>query len=570
MFLMTMNNAVPLLKLTGHICPRGWRQINTTTGSRITKYKNPFVGGIYKKIQRPIIPRKDDEYATEGENLYPEIKGVYPPGEWGKMDVDRAWKFHARSKELHKIGSLRERLYDLTKVKVPWVEKIESKEKMKYWIIEPSRERPYFFPFLQYVTKTRLSLSPTEGMIQTNPNIDYASLQHRVNERALLAEAQGLNSETRVAEIVDLVNSALLACNRYEHLVEGQMEEDINFSASWRRCGFEEDDMDDEVPKTKLWVKSKGAYMPYGGYKNVDPGIINFQGHASAFLALRSRFPLKEVVSNSELSEEPASSNLSSTPFVHDWVEYDENSIPLYAYHPSLHGLKNVIQPPLIDPGYRIQPVYHRDFIWAWRDRFYVEKNWSWNAISDRNAIRRVCKHHWDVYNPGVESDPRGFPHTAFLLPTKVEGIDALGYDADGDPLQQQQWDAEQMLTTLFTWNVAAAHYQGFCSYIDLTYPIVSQGVITDGYSWQFYTLQTDSIEIWRDDDAFKKGSEMWMTRKMNMDSDADVILKILVNVLSRETRRDLAQEELQPFVTKSDEVVEVVKPKYDFEMKVL
>ena len=63
---------------------------------------------------------------------------------------------------------------------------------------------------------------------------------------ALLAEAQGLNSETRVAEIVDLVNSALLACNRYEHLVEGQMEEDINFSASWRRCGFEEDDMDDE------------------------------------------------------------------------------------------------------------------------------------------------------------------------------------------------------------------------------------------------------------------------------------------------------------------------------------
>ena len=32
-------------------------------------------------------------------------------GEWGKMDVDRAWKFHARSKELHKIGSLRERLY---------------------------------------------------------------------------------------------------------------------------------------------------------------------------------------------------------------------------------------------------------------------------------------------------------------------------------------------------------------------------------------------------------------------------------------------------------------------------
>ena len=32
-------------------------------------------------------------------------------GEWGKMDVERAWKFHARSEELLKIGSLRERLY---------------------------------------------------------------------------------------------------------------------------------------------------------------------------------------------------------------------------------------------------------------------------------------------------------------------------------------------------------------------------------------------------------------------------------------------------------------------------
>ena len=32
-------------------------------------------------------------------------------GEWGKMDVDRAWRFDARSKELLNIGSLRERLY---------------------------------------------------------------------------------------------------------------------------------------------------------------------------------------------------------------------------------------------------------------------------------------------------------------------------------------------------------------------------------------------------------------------------------------------------------------------------
>ena len=126
------------------------------------------------------------------------------------------------------------------------------------------------------------------------------------------------------------------------------------------------------------------------------------------------------------------------------------------------------------------------------------------------------------------------------------------------------------MLTTLFTWNVASAHFQGFCSYLDLTYPLASQGVMTDGRSWQFYVLRTDSIELWRDDDAFRTGSALWMTRKMTMDEDSDLILAILTNVLAKETQRDLTQEQLQPFVTKSDEIELEEKPKYDFEMKVL
>ena len=266
--------------------------------------------------------------------------------------------------------------------------------------------------------------------------------------------------------------------------------------------------------------------------------------------------------------------NPSSFPsFVHDWVVYDDHSIPLYAYHPSLHGLSSSVTTPILNAGFHLQPVFHKSWIEAHRNKFWVEKNMSWNAYSDRGALRRIVKHHHDIYEPGVESDPRSFPHTAFALPFDHHGADALGYnldEADEDPLQIQQWNAEKMLTTLFTWNVASAYYQGFCSYLDLTYPIASQGVLTDGDTWQFYTLRTDSMALWRDDDAFRPGSDLRMSRVMKMEEDGEEILTILANFLARETRRDMTQAELQPFVTKSDEIVEVAKPKYDFEMKVL
>ena len=44
-----------------------------------------------------------------------------------------------------------------------------------------------------------------------------------------------------------------------------------------------------------------GCYSPVGGYTHADPGIINFQGKASPFLSLRSRFPLKPEVKKSSV-----------------------------------------------------------------------------------------------------------------------------------------------------------------------------------------------------------------------------------------------------------------------------
>ena len=63
-----------------------------------------------------------------------------------------------------------------------FVEKQFSKETMKHWTLEPSRERPYFFPFVQYVTKTRLHRTLPAQMIEPNPNLDLVGLKQRLAE----------------------------------------------------------------------------------------------------------------------------------------------------------------------------------------------------------------------------------------------------------------------------------------------------------------------------------------------------------------------------------------------------
>ena len=74
---MASRGTAALLNISGVACQKTWSR----QASRITKYKNPFVGGIYKKTQLPLSPRDQDEYATEGESIYPDIPGEYPPGE---------------------------------------------------------------------------------------------------------------------------------------------------------------------------------------------------------------------------------------------------------------------------------------------------------------------------------------------------------------------------------------------------------------------------------------------------------------------------------------------------------
>ena len=73
---MAARGTAAFLSASGTACQMTWSR----QASRITKFKKPFVGGIWKKTQLPLRPRDEEEYAAEGESLYPEIPGEYPPG----------------------------------------------------------------------------------------------------------------------------------------------------------------------------------------------------------------------------------------------------------------------------------------------------------------------------------------------------------------------------------------------------------------------------------------------------------------------------------------------------------
>ncbi|XP_076443568.1 large ribosomal subunit protein mL65-like [Babylonia areolata] len=55
---------------------------------------------------------------------------------------------------------------------------------------------------------------------------------------------------------------------------------------------------------------------------------------------------------------------------------------------------------------------------------------------------------------------------------------------------------------TSFVWLAAQAYNQGFNTLIDVTYPLTTQMILTDGQTWQFMTYQLNTLQLWKDEEA--------------------------------------------------------------------
>ncbi|KAL8582331.1 hypothetical protein ACOMHN_037088 [Nucella lapillus] len=69
-------------------------------------------------------------------------------------------------------------------------------------------------------------------------------------------------------------------------------------------------------------------------------------------------------------------------------------------------------------------------------------------------------------------------------------------------PSHAQQAQLGQGVGAAFVWLAAQAHNQGFNTLVDLTYPLTTQTILTDGQTWQFLAYQLNTLQLWKDDGA--------------------------------------------------------------------
>lgn len=53
--------------------------------------------------------------------------------------------------------------------------------------------------------------------------------------------------------------------------------------------------------------------------------------------------------------------------------------------------------------------------------------------------------------------------------------------------------------------------FPGFNTYIDLTYPLSTQTIVTDGHRWQFVAYQLNTLALWLDSKANDRANVCWV-----------------------------------------------------------
>ncbi|KAK7115880.1 large ribosomal subunit protein mL65-like [Littorina saxatilis] len=69
-----------------------------------------------------------------------------------------------------------------------------------------------------------------------------------------------------------------------------------------------------------------------------------------------------------------------------------------------------------------------------------------------------------------------------------------------------------QGVMSSFVWLAAQAHNQGFNTLVDMTYPLTTQTVLTDGQHWQFLAYQLNTMELWKDNEGNHRANLCWVS----------------------------------------------------------
>lgn len=122
-----------------------------------------------------------------------------------------------------------------------------------------------------------------------------------------------------------------------------------------------------------------------------------------------------------------------------------------------------------------------------------------------------------------------------------------------------------QAILNSFGWLIGQAYYQGFSTFNDLTYPLTTQTIITDGQNWSFYVYQLNTTVFETVHfDRNRRTNKCWGTDELKLfdeiDADGkviglndDVLRHIIQFYLSEPKERDY---DMKPYLGKNEETI--------------
>lgn len=92
----------------------------------------------------------------------------------------------------------------------------------------------------------------------------------------------------------------------------------------------------------------------------------------------------------------------------------------------------------------------------------------------------------------------------------------------------QESLNAQGIISS-YAWLFAQACYQGFSTYNDMTYPLTTQTIVTDGQNWSFYTYQMNTTLVHSHNvDDNPRYNQCWGTKEMQLFEKIDDNGKLL------------------------------------------
>jgi len=426
--------------------------------------------------------------------LYPPIKPKYPPGITSSIPPQEAWAIHDKGVELNEIPKVKERLESMAGI-LPGI---------KQWHLTPIEEYPGFLEYKKHVTKTHI--------IEDDPAIYTTIANKTVNDYC-----------NKVGPLIERILSQEQECHSKHHL--------FNY--------------DEYFEFQRRQQHARNTHVQVGHILQAFYACLGFDN---------------EYLMRSQLSEDVRLETFwKKYGYKEEEVEEDEDMR-------ILRGIDKRKE-PIEDPTWPKNIITLQSKI---KSSYLVRTEQPLPVFTERDAdvcigdVEEFPYHPSSVFQESVVErpftvsghwvgDPCEFHHTSIhVLGDEYEQLkEKHGVDLALEEMKSY------IVQAGFTSTASQAHNQGFNQYWDLTYPITSQIVVTDGKYFRFGAYQLNTLHLWKGQEDNPRRNILWLSEPMMLFSgfengvvqgfNEDVIKKLLSCLLIQPVTPEY---DLRPYLT--------------------